>query len=1249
MDSQILWKGKKEMSKQWIMRTAAGFLLCLALVTVSIAQETTGSIVGNVKDSAGASVAGATVTASIPSQGNRLIRTVTTGEDGIFSIPNVPVSIYTVTVEAPSFKKSLINDVKVDVGQRRSLDVVLSAGNIQETVTVEGGSLGAEVSIPQTSTTITSTQATELSINNRNWVQLITLAPGVTDNLADLVPVGNFSPDGSPNIMAISVNGARQSQNTYTVDGADITDRGANITIQAAPSLDSIGEFKVLRALYPAESGRSGGGQINVVTKSGTDQFHGSLYEFVRNDRFNANNFFVNRTPTSGIDSNGKARKSPFRYNDYGVTIGGPVWFLNLGERDPSDSFFAKVPKTYFFFSEEQRKDRRYLLFPNSNVPTAGMRQGVFQNPVCLNGTIISGVSTCSQFLPAGTAIGSVATLDPASVAYLQNIYSKLPLPDSTGTLLTASTASAKFDFRQEIIKFDTSLTKNWTASYRHGRDTVPTFAPNGVNNTTCSVPTMCPVVTDAPGRTHTFQTTYVFSPSFILDGRYSHVYGGIFVTQEGLYALKNSPMSINKAYDTGDPRVPNHSGFSILSNIQGFGDWNNYSIKDDYAASATWIASGKHTMKFGGSFSKYLKNEDQLGGSPNGNFSSFSNTPAGVGTRGTVCSNATGAAITCPTSTSASALQLTEQQFANFLIGRNVIFSQNKYNLTARFHQTNYEAFAQDEFRITPRLTMYMGVRYSYFGPPWDENGLLSNFVPELFDKTKMPTVTMNSTGGDSFRVSGTGNLCNGLIVNAQNYKTLPECTPIKSPFGKYVYETPKNNFAPRFGIAWDISGKGTTVLRTGYGIYHDQVLLGNVELHLGNPPYQETISLTGGTVSNPVPAGASLAATVATAVPALIRGVPLNYKNPYMQHWSLDVQHLLARKTFVQIGYYGSKGTHLIGANDINNLPAGYAGSQTCVLTANSTTGATLTTGPCQAKDAQGNLIAFTGASGTTVERVLDQIRPYRGYRSIAMVEPKYNSNYHSLQVQATQRFSGDSQFQLSYTWSKNLTDNQTDRSTGAQNIYNLPAEYGRAQLDRRHALRINYIYELPFFQSQQGFAGKILGGWQFSGITTYQSGLPFTPTIGTGVSGNILYDPAGLGFFGSSPSGARPNLLCNPNENAPHTVEQWFNISCVQTTFPTSGTGVPGNASRGAIDGPRLFKSDMTLTKNVRFGERYKLQLKAESFNVFNQTNFTSPTLTASTARITNTAGIISGFGVIVGARDPRTFQFGAKFSF
>lgn len=1192
---------------------------CFSSANAIFGQEVTGSLVGTVKDAAGAAVAGATVTATIPSQGDKLIRTVTTNDDGIFSIPNVPTNVYTVAIEAPGFKKAVQTDIKVDVGQRRSVDATLEAGNISETVTVQADQVAVEVSIPTSSTTITGDQARELSVNNRNWIQFVTLAPGVSNNLADLVPIGSFSPDGSPAIVGISVNGARQSQNTFTVDGADITDRGSNITLQAFPSIDSIGELKILRSLYPAESGRSGGGQVNIVTRSGTDEFHGNLFEFVRNEKLNANSYLNNRNKPFGVDEDGKAKRAPFRYNNYGFTIGGPVWFLNVGERDPDESFFAKVPKTFFFFSEEQRKDRRYATL-SGLVPTAGMRNGVFSFPICLSGSISGTTRTCTAFLPAGTPLPS-SLINSASMQYLTNIYQREPLPNS-GTFGVVAPAVSRFDFQQEIFKLDTSLTKDWTAYYRYQQDKNPLLAPNSVFGTPCNVPDVCPADSDAPGKTHTFQSTYVFSPNLILDGRYNYSYGAIVVSTGGLLNASNSRIDVVKPYTVDDDRVP-QIAISGLSTLQAFGPYNNFSNKHDWSANLTWIR-GNHTLKFGGNYSKYRKNEDNgLGGTGQGSFSAFFNTASTSATRGTVCADAAGAGVLCPTGA-----QTTEQTFANFLLGNNVTFTQTKFRLTADFRQQNFEGYVQDEYRFSKKVTIYAGLRYSYFGPPEAANGLLTNFAPEFFDPSKAPAVDFAGN-----RVSGTGNFCNGLIVNAQNYQTGPpsyQCTPAVSPYGNYIYKPQKKNFAPRFGIAWDISGEGTTVVRTGYGIYHEQTLVGNIEQHLGaNPPYQETITISGGSVSNPVPPGTPPNAPATTA--ASLRGVDLDYKTPYMQHWSLDIQHLFSPKTFVNVGYYGSKGTHLIGIADINLLPPGYALTQTCQITAS-------TTGPCQGTDTAGNPIPFTAAAPR-----LDQIRPYKGYRSINMVQPRYNSNYHSLQVAATQRFADVSQVQLAYTWSKNLTDNWSDRSNAPQNTYDIPSEYGRASLDRRHILTVNYIYELPFYRDQRGFVGKTLGGWQVSGIVTYQSGLPLTPTYSA-------FDPAGIGFLGPSTAGGRPFQFCNPNEGGNRTFEEWFNYSCFQSTTPVTSPAVPGNAGRGVIDGPPLTRVDFTLTKNFQFGERYRLQLKGEAFNLFNHTNFTTVSTVASTPHVVNaTTGVHSGFGTVTGTRDPRTIQLGIKFNF
>jgi len=1195
--------------------------LTLCFSGLSYAQEVTGSIVGTVKDSSGAVVPGATVTVIDPAKNDLVVRTVTATDDGTFSVPNVPVSSYTVTVEAPNFKKSVNTKVKVDVGQRRSIDVALEAGKIDETVTVTADQVAVELTTPTASTTINGDQVRELSVNNRNFVQLVTLAPGVSSNLSDQVYVGNFNPEaGQANTVSISVNGARSSQNTFTVDGADITDRGSNLTIQTYPSVDSIGEFKVLRSLYPAESGRSGGGQVNIVTRSGTDSFHGSLFEFVRNDRFNANSFFNNRNHPLGVDSNGKARRLPFRYNNYGFTIGGPIYFLRMGEVEPDASRFAKVKRTYFFFSEEQRKDRRFPTL-SSLVPTAGMRTGVFSFPICLSGTIAqtTGARTCNQILPAGTPLSSVATINPVSQAYLSGIFNKIPLPNN-GTYSLVFPASGREDFQQEILKIDTSITKNWSSFYRYERDEIPTIEINSIFGNGSGIPGVSTGATNSPGRTHTFSSTYVASPNLIFDGRYSYSYGAITLSNIGLMAKNNTPISVPLPYAAGSEINPWVS-VSGLNGLTSMGAYDNFSNKKDLSGNITWIL-GNHTTKFGATFSKYRKHENALGGTPQGAFSGFLNSTSASPVQGTICISPTDGT----TATTCSGNQNGEQSFANFLLGNNVSFTQTKLDLTADFRQKNFEWYAQDEFRATRRLTLYYGLRYSFFGSPWDSAGLLSNFDPAAYSLAAAPTVRGNGT-----RVSGSGNFCDGIIVNAQNFQTGPpsyNCTPTISPYGKFVVKAPKNNFAPRVGLAWDPFGKGQTVIRTGYGIYHEQTLVGTFENHLGsNPPYQETITVSQTRIDQPVAVGASPAVVASENPPNLIRGVQTDYKTPYMQHWSLDLQHQLDKNTIIEVGYYGSKGTHLIGVVDINNLRPGYALTQDCAVGTSTTK-----TVKCQSKDADDVPVSFLNG---TQELILDQIRPYQGWRGIFMIQPRFNSNYHSLQVSATRRFSGASQVQLAYTWSKNLSDNQTDRSTAPMDTYNIAAERGRAQLDRRHILTVNYIYELPWFRNEKGFAGALLGGWQTSGIVTYQTGLPFTPTY----SG---FDPAGIGFLNSSsPAGGRPFIFGDPNKNAPHSATEWFDVSQFQSPpTPTTAPAVPGDAPRGIIEGPPTFRVDFSLMKNFRFTESMRLQLRGEAFNLFNRTNYSGIGTTAST---------VSTFGTVTSTRDPRVLQFGIKFYF
>ena len=707
--------------------------------------------------------------------------------------------------------------------------------------------------------------------------------------------------------------------------------------------------------------------------------------------------------------------------------MGGPVYFLNFGERDPSDSFFKRYEKTFFFFSQEYRKDKRAPIF-TSTVPTGALKQGIFTVPVCLQAT----GTTCTLTLPANTPITTLRPISPVAQQYINFIYNKLPEPDSPTTFLLNRPIESTLDFRQEVIKIDHTFSDKWTMYYRYQRDNIPTIDGNAIFSSGSSLPGVSTLSTNSPGRTHTLQPTYVASSNLIFEARYAYGYGAIKDNNIGTLALANSPISPTLAYPKTVDRAPTLAGTGF-SSLVGQGAYDNFSYKKNIGGTVTWI-TGNHTMKYGAIYSRYRKNENQLGGSNEGTFDTI-NIP------GTTSATITGFATA-------------QQNWANFLQGTNVRFTQASFDYIGDFRQQAFEAFAQDDWKFRSNITLSLGVRYSYFGPTWDKNGRLSNFVPELWSAANAPQVR-----GDGTRVVGTGNFCNGIIINSQNTGvTFPNCTPTVSPFGKYVNEVTKNNFAPRIGLSWDPFKKGTTALRMGYGIYHEQVLAGALQSNIGqNAPYQQTCRVTGVSLDNPVPV--SGCPVIALTNTSSVRAWDPHLKTPYMQQWSFDVQQQLTRKTIVTVGYYGSKGTHLIGGTELNLLRPGDAisrGATGCAVGASTTP-----TAPCQVA---GQAFYNSGTAASTGSAILDQIRPYRGYSSIQMVTSRYNSSYHSMQVSAQHRFTDASQVNLAYTWAKNLTDAQNDRSTSPQNIYDIRTEKGRAALDRRQIFSLNYIYELP-----------------------------------------------------------------------------------------------------------------------------------------------------------------------------------------
>jgi len=694
-----------------------------------------------------------------------------------------------------------------------------------------------------------------------------------------------------------------------------------------------------------------------------------------------------------------------------------------------------------------------------------------------------------------------------------------------------------------------------------------------------------------------------VQSASTVWDLGASYSFGDVPSVVTGLLNYANSPDVVARTpafpFPVTRGRVPTISG-NGFSTLGTFGPYSDFSYNKSVFATLSKVF-GNHTTKYGFNFAKTAKHENSIGGTNEVTYGAVSSAP-------TVCTTLPNTPAGCDR---VSGTSTTNQLWANFLLGNFQTFTQNQFDITADLRASSIEAFAQDEWRFRRNITVYYGMRFSRYGQPWDGNGRLTNFVPAQFS----PSQAFQILGSAGTRIAGTGNPLNGIIVNSQT--SVAGATV--SPFGKAIAPT-RNNFAPRVGIAWDPFKKGTTSVRAGYGLYYDQMSFNPWESIVStNPPFQAVASINPTTLDNPLAGNPVVSLAVQN-----VYGIDTNFKTPYVQHWSLDLQHQFGSKTLVTAGYFGSRGVHLSGLVDLNLLPPGFALTQTCRT--NSTTPATF--GPCQTAGQ-----VFTSVAQ---ENILYQIKPFRGLGAVRYLTTGFDSNYHSLQVTARRRFGQNNQINLAYTWAKNLTDSQNEFSTSPQNTYDFRAEYARANLERRHVLSINYIYDLPFYQKQENAIGKLLGGWQVRGIVTRYTGLGFTATTSSN-------DPAGIGFLVSGPSGPRPDMICDPNKNAPHTFAQWFNTACFAN--PPAGVNRVGNESRNVIIGPPTTRFDATLAKRIQFSESKALQLRWEVFNIFNHTNFSTLNLSITTPN----NGLGGGLGAVNNTRDPRTMQLGAKFIF
>ncbi|HEX8813472.1 MAG TPA: adenylyl cyclase, partial [Terracidiphilus sp.] len=600
---------------------------------------------------------------------------------------------------------------------------------------------------------------------------------------------------------------------------------------------------------------------------------------------------------------------------------------------------------------------------------------------------------------------------------------------------------------------------------------------------------------------------------------------------------------------------------------------------------------------------------------------------------------------------------------FANFLIGNaNNGFSQLSHDPVTDMKESLWEGFVQDNWKANSRLTLNLGVRYAFYGQPWDARGQLSNFDPNKYFAGAAPTISANGlicfTGTCNQAGSNAGqstspnpqadyagiNYINGMIFNGPSAANNNQA----SQFGNKVGKSSNANFAPRIGFALDVFGTGKTSLRGGYGIAFDDAEVSYYETTVfNNPPAVATYSISQASLDSPT-GGAT---TALSTTPGRIQAVPLKYQTPYVQQFSLDLQQQITPSFFVDLGYFGDHGTHLLGALELNQpMPGAYMG---VVSPLSASSSCHMPGEPSEA--------AFIS---TTCDRVLNQIKPYTGYFAIDGLRNIFSSNYNSMQAKATKRFFGNTYIDANFTWSRDLTNAQADYSGFVQNIYNINGEYGRAALDRKLVFSLDGVFEEPWFRNQEGLKGRLLGGWEFSGIYTANSGLPLTVSASGGttiqynlpggvssvynnqVNGGYETDNAGLGVLGNTSAGLRPNQIGDPNSG--HNIKihnkkfesaatPWFYTGAFAA--PAYDSPIPGTAHRGTINGPGFGKVDLGILRNFRIWERVAFQFRAEALNATNHTN----------VQTIGTSSSSSLFGTVEGYRDARIMQFAGKFTF
>ena len=1152
-------------------RTASPFFALsaiLALTAGSAFAQTFGEVTGRINDASGGAVARATVTL-LNTSTNGARKTLTT-DDGDYAFPSVPPGFYNLRVEHPGFRVAAANHLEVQVQQTVRQDLTLEIGQVTESVEISASADLLQTENLAVGTVIENKMVTELPLNGRNYLSLVALSSNA-DTLSPSSGQAGSRQGGDRASQSISAAGQRIMFDYYTLDGVNNTDPDFN-TYVTLPSIDAIQEFKVQTGIYPAEFGHQAT-QINVVTKSGGNSYHGALFEFLRNDKFDAVPYQFGLVHPV---------KSPFKWNDYGFELDGPV----------------RIPKILngrnrlFFMANDEWKTQRSHSQANYTLPSAAMEHGDFSpsawpNPLPTLYDPATGGATGATKTPfPGNAIPT-SRLDPISQKFL-NYYAAAALPVSTNNYpftVNAPNNRDGFTLRMDFVE---SAKSQWTGRYSWGDENQSSNGLGGVGSKILTnyeqyLGTNTRTLTPRVVNETRFGYTRIYNSTGTLSAGVNNAVGGL-----------NIPgLNPGDASTWGIPAISlNGDGFS------GIGDNTDgpYVIQDNslqFVDNISWIR-GKHTFRAGFEFNR--QNFNQVGNQfSRGNFVFQPN------------------ATQSPSHTGGDA-------FAEFLLGDLYQSTVAVAIANAQYRRNTMGAFVDDTWRITPKVTISVGIRYE-LTPPWVDQ-LGNNFtvaLPTLYFAPQAPP----SQWPHFVRQGQCTDPYQGLSINwtdtsgaaGTHANPAPVCS--NGAYPDALMQTDYRNWAPRVGVSW--SPDSRLIVRAGLGIFYNQDI-GNAYFDMARNiagRVTQTSGQNGGTVgvpnlfyTNAVPGGGG---AVAQIPPPYAYVDAYDHRTSYTMQYLLNVQRQFGTNTVIEAGYMGNESHHLYGFQDANQaIPFGYIG---------------------------------TGATSPVSTRL-----PYLNYGVIQLVHDGGNGIYGALSAKVTHRFGNGVSLIGNYTWSKAIDDTSGIRTQGfdtlfPQNSDCIRCERGLSSFDVRHRLVTSLLYELPFGRGkavdiQNSFVNAVAGGWQTGGIITMQTGVPGTLSIG------------GVDNAATSDGGYdRPNSTGVDVFASNRTPSRWLNPAA----FTEAPPGFFGSVGRNTIEGPGIFGFDMEVHKafHMPFRESHTLQFRLEAFNVLNHPNWGMPNLNIlSGAAFPGQPGTNAhqNFGVVNGTQTAmRQMQIGLKYSF